>query len=112
MCKLENIFIEKNKKREEKERKRVEKFMFAFVIPMVLYILKWMLEMEGNANIKLVLVIVSMLLIMAVYFFILGIVGILRMTFSWKQQEMENMVDDLHGILDRCFPVEEKDLIK
>lgn len=112
LCYRCELVIEKNKKKEKEERKRVEKFMFAFAIPMVLHILKWMLEMKGNASMKLALVIVIMLLVMAAYFFILGIAGALHIIFSRRQQGMENMVEDLHGILDRCFPVEEKDLIK
>ncbi len=104
--------VEKNEKKQKATRDVVKKFVFTFNIPIVLAIAQYILTLEGDELLKFEIIIIIMLYRTGIFLIEIGAVKALRRLFSIRQQGMEKMVEDLYGILDRYFPVEEKDLIK
>lgn len=97
---------------EEKEKRRQGELFKIIVAPTYLALISWVLTLEGSIEERLTIVIEFLFAITGVY--ILG-KEIRNSTMSiWDntQENFKDLIDDLHGVLDRCFPIEENDIGK
>ena len=112
LCRQCENIIEKKELEKEKAKKYIDKIFIVFIAPALLVIISWILEGEGWAEECLIFVIALIVIGCIVYIMIMRIINeFLDFIYSDKK-DLQQMANDLQGVLDRCFEIEENDIVK
>lgn len=104
-------FIEEERREKEKFEKVMDKIFTVCLAPVFLAVINWTFNLDGKANEHLMMVFFLTMVVIAVYMIFIGVTKGLQEIIYSTQQSMQYMVEDLHGVLDRCFEIEDNDII-
>lgn len=98
-------------KREQKKKDNEDKLFKMIVVPTYLALVAGVLTASDDIIVNVAIVIILMGALMWSYIIINDMKATISEIWDNSQEDLKDMVDDLHGVLDRCFVVEEEDII-
>lgn len=110
LCNRCEKIIEKKERQQENLEKRVDQVFAALFFPAWLALIAWFLGLDNGTVDIYVRVIVMVIFAVIIYVGSTCLIREINEIGNGTKNDMQRMINDLHGVLDRKFEIEESDL--
>ena len=111
MCKRCEKIADGLKEQKRLEQKKIDKVFAVLIVPFCLLLISWSFQQNGEPIDTIVLAAEVAVALGAIYIFVMVVLDMLFALTYYRELNMNSLVHDLHGVLDRCFIIEENDIV-